>query len=157
MQKIKNFEFRAFGSRSGSPLPEALFDGNQYMLAEGEDYQVTSDELRATETNNFITKVKFAGQQKGKVIRCNKVGVADGHDGPSIIIQAEEATGEQLEKWAAQKEKMKATEKAKRDALKALKNAGNGADNGAASRAREHTAPAKPIAPAAKPVIQKKK
>lgn len=140
-QKLKTFEFKSFGSGKKHDWA-TLLDGSIYQLTKGEDYDCEDQTMRMMAYK--------AGRTMGKQV---KVAACEG----GVVIQAEDATEEQIAEWNVTAEATKAKQKEKRDAAKAEKEAGKGADTTQASAARENTAPAKPAAKAPPVTPVKKK
>ena len=86
MKTLKKFEFKSFGADSEYDW-DKLTDGGIYQLEAGTDYKCKD----AT----FSTLARTAGRRRGKTV---KVGSVDG----GLVIQAEDATRDQIAKWAEQ-------------------------------------------------------
>lgn len=154
MKSLKSFTFTAGrGADSSLNLDWAtLFSGGTYHLEQGVDYNIPAD-LTGSDLTHAINTVVYKIKGKGRrndppmVVSVNKVGAAQ-NMAVGIVVQAEEADDETKAKWKEQHDNMMESFKARTEARKAAKAAGNGVDTTAASESRTHTAPAAKAPPA---------
>jgi hypothetical protein len=86
MKSLESFEFTAPVGKAEYEW-DKLLDGGIYQLAEGDDYHC--------KTATFRVMAAKQARKKGNIVRVNKV------EG-GLVIQAVEATAEQLAKWATE-------------------------------------------------------
>lgn len=87
MEKLKKFEFPAFGAESTYDW-EKLLDGGIYKLTSGEDFNCKP-----------VTFGSLCRGQAGKRHKTVKISTVD--EGNAVVMQATEMTGEQVDAWDA--------------------------------------------------------
>jgi hypothetical protein len=84
MKVLKSFQFKTGVGKGGTYDWETLLDGKIRQMTEGEDYACKPQTVRMMAMKQ--------GRKRGKVVHINKV------EG-GLVIQAEDASADQIEAW----------------------------------------------------------